>query len=68
MDGNVCSWSAIYNKMRFLGNVRVFEKIENYLHGFFEELRTLARLLTVSVRQVGAGYTDRPLFCTAVAV
>ncbi len=35
------------------------EKIENYLHGFFDVLRTLARLLTVSVRQVGAVYTDR---------
>ncbi len=36
-----------------------FGKIENYLHGFFDELRTLAKLLTVSVRQVGAVYTDR---------
>ncbi len=36
-----------------------FGKIENYLHGFFGELGTLARLLIVSVRQVGSVYTDR---------
>ncbi len=47
-------------KFDFWLNVRVFGKIENYLRGFFfDELRTLARLLTVSVRQVGAVYTDR---------
>ncbi len=39
--------------------IYAFGKIENYLHGFFDELGTLARLLTVSVRQVGAVYTDR---------
>ncbi len=46
-------------KFDFWLNVRVLGKNENYLHGFFAELRTLARLLTVSVRQVGAVYTDR---------
>ncbi len=38
------------------------EKLKIICTIFLDELRTLARLLTVLVRQVGAVYTDRTYF------
>lgn len=43
---------ALFTITSFLANIRVFGRIGNYLNMFFDELRALARLLTVSARQI----------------